>query len=128
MQLTINGKDYPIYIGLEAIKILDEMYTMNIPNVTDKYGNGVNLITVRLLDNDPVAITNFIKAGTSTLQQKPSNADLEAYIMNIFEEGKENELCKEIIEFLKKSPLTRKKASLITETIERVMNPQAPEI
>src|SRR5690625_5570455 len=80
MDLKINGKDYQLQFGLKFINQLDNIYTQEVDKV--KFGMGVEMMTSYLAMRNPLVLLNIIKAGTSHLNSKPSNNDIE----NLLEE------------------------------------------
>ena len=106
MKLKIGKLEYPIYLGIEAMKYLDSVYKIVDQNTGVEFGFGVGYLASNFKMFNILSLVHFIKAGTSTEQQKPSNKDIEEFIGTLDEEGLEN-LFLEATEELKKQPLTR---------------------
>lgn len=103
MILEINGKEYELYFGMDFIREIDKMYPLNSFGMDMKVG-GLPFLNTALAMRNPVALVNVIKAGTSTLPQKPSTEDVEIYVTErIIQEGPEK-VFKEFDEEIKKQP------------------------
>ena len=81
MELTINGKNYELKFGLGFINAIDNIYTQEMHGVS--FGMGLELLNTYLRLGRPTALFNVIKAGTSHLNSKPSNADIESYLEDL---------------------------------------------
>lgn len=108
MILIINGKEYPLRFGFAAIDYLDKIYYLEEAGV--KLGQGIPLLVSNLVAENPLALYHAFKAGMITEKSQPSNAELEVYLEGLAEEDKFDELFKEVIDELKKSALTKRKA------------------
>lgn len=117
MQLKIGEKEYPIILGFDAINYLDEVYFFEVNGL--KLAQGVKIVVQYLMDENPVALYHMIKAGTSTESQKPSNADIEAFISELGEKNKLQKLFGEMIDELKKQPLTKHTAKSLVREAEK---------
>lgn len=108
MILKINGKEYPLRFGFAAIDYLDKIYYLEEAGV--KLGQGIPLLVSNLVAENPLSLFHAFKAGMITEKSLPSNAELEVYLEDLAENDKLDELYKEVIDELKKSALTKKKA------------------
>lgn len=117
MQLKIGDREYPIIFGFAAIHYLDEIYYFEINGA--KLSQGVKFAVQYLMDENPVAIKHMIKAGTATEQQKPSNEDIENFIMDAGEKNRLPKLFAEMIAELKKQPLTKHTAKELVREAEK---------
>lgn len=120
MNLKIGGKDYQIHFGFDAINYLDTVYKISVEGYLD-FGIGLNGIIVALQQKNLMGLLHFIKAGTSTEPQKPSNKDIEEFIGSLDDKAFDG-LFKEALEEIKKSPLTRVKAKEILKEMEKGKN------
>lgn len=116
MQIEINRKVYDIYFGLDALDYLNKVYTLTseesgTTNLNTIMGQGLTFMYTGLENENPVAVGNFIKAGTNTLRAKPSNRDIDDFIGEHILEGTLSGLIQEIMDFLKECPLTRRAVS-----------------
>ena len=75
MTIKINGTEYPIHIGLAFVRELDRRYTQQFAGV--EFGHGIAKVFLGLTQYNPVAFCDFVLAGTSTLDKKPTEADIE---------------------------------------------------
>lgn len=117
MEINIDKKDYRIYFGIDALDYLNRVYEVfadeagiETTNLNPVVGEGLNFLIMGLGQENPVAIANFIKAGTNTLLSKPSNRGIDEFIGKLYEEDKVSEFVSEIESFLLNNPLTKKKA------------------
>ena len=78
MNVTINGKDYPIHIGLDCIDYLNRVYYIEQNGV--KIAQGINLALTELYMQNPVALLHMLKAGTITEQSQPSTKEIKDYL------------------------------------------------
>ena len=117
MQLKIGEKEYAIILGFDAINYLDEVYYFEVNGI--KLAQGVKIVMQYLMDENPVALYHMIKAGISTESQKPSNADIEAFISELGEKNKMQKMFGEMIEELKKQPLTKHTAKARVREAEK---------
>ena len=117
MVIKIGEKEYPIILGFDAINYLDQVYYFEVNGV--KLAQGVKIVMQYLMDENPIAIYHMIKAGTSTESQKPSNVDIEAYITELAEKNKLQKMFGEMIEELKKQPLTKHTAKQLVREAEK---------
>ena len=106
MQLNIGNKDYTIHLGIDALAYLDDKYNTIEPTTGLKIGYGVTALNAYLEMANVLALVTFIKAGTSTEYQKPSNKDIEEYLGSLELEDLDK-LFKEAQDELGKQPLTR---------------------
>ncbi|HJE96319.1 MAG TPA: tail assembly chaperone [Ligilactobacillus acidipiscis] len=63
MEITLEGKTYPLHFGLKFIKELDEKYNQN---QGIKFGIGVKTIYARLNSSDPFAMYEALHAALNT--------------------------------------------------------------
>lgn len=106
MELTIGNKTYPIYLGVAAIDYLDRFDDYRIEKDGISFGFGVNLLYGNLGMGSISSLVRFIKAGTCTENQKPSDEAIESFMAELDYEALES-LFEEAIDELKKQPMTR---------------------
>lgn len=75
MKISINGKEYPIHMGLAFVRELDKRYTQQFAGV--EFGHGIGKTFLALTQYNPVALCDLILAGTITLSDQPSESDIE---------------------------------------------------
>lgn len=101
MTIEINGKEYELHFGLDFIDALNHLYGFETNGIKMDLG-GLNMLQSAMALQDVVALRNIIKAGVSTLKSKPSNKDIDEYIMNrVIADGLE-QIYKEFNDELKK--------------------------
>ena len=116
MQVKIGDTTYTIRIGLAALNYLDKIYTINIEGM--EFGFSLNKIYVDIRLQNIMAIVNFIKAGTITEAQKPSNVDIENFIGEMDLKGQQD-FFKEMEEELGKSPVTKVRWGQIDKNVKK---------
>ncbi|MFQ6863637.1 MAG: tail assembly chaperone [Streptococcus sp.] len=102
MILSINGRDYNLIFGLAFLREINKLHSAEL----EGYG-AMTLISAGVAINDPLAFVDIIKAGTITAPQKPSDADIEAYLADLIDKGKYKETIDSIIDELKASSLLK---------------------
>jgi len=107
MDLKINGKDYQLQFGLKFINQLDNIYTQEVDKV--KFGMGVEMMTSYLAMRNPLVLLNIIKAGTSHLNSKPSNNDIENLLEEHANGGTLEKLFKDVTEAMENAPFLKNK-------------------
>lgn len=116
MQVKIGDTTYTIRIGLAALNYLDKIYTLNIEGM--EFGFSLNKIYVDIRLQNIMAIVNFIKAGTITEAQKPSNVDIENFIGEMDLKGQQD-FFEEMVEELGKSPVTKVRWGQIDKNVKK---------
>lgn len=106
MILSINGRDFELKFGLEFLHKLNELHSAELEGMKTGYG-AMTLISAGIAINDPLAFVDIIKAGTVTLPQKPSNADIEIYLTDLIDKGKYKETLDSIVDEVKTSSLLK---------------------
>lgn len=79
MNLTIGGKEYTMYFGLDFLDYLDRVYSLDVGKGI-KVGNGVMMAVVNIEAKNPVVLLHLIKAATITEKSQPSTADIKKYL------------------------------------------------
>ncbi len=120
MQIEIGRKLYDIYFGIDALATLNRNYQLMAEgmNTNEVLGEGLNFLYFGLEALNPVAIKNFIVAGTSTLRSKPSNVGIDEFVVELIEKDKIEDFCKECMDFLEAAPLTKKKLQEVKKALE----------
>ena len=121
MVITLNGRDYSLYFSIAGIDYLDREYYVEASGV--KFGFGVGMVYQQIAMKNVVGIFNAIKA--CLINKNVKDDVIEGYIVKVAEDDKLEELCEELIDELKKQPLTRKAVSDLTKRIENVTEEQA---
>jgi|SRR5699024_1770716 len=105
MELTIGDKKYELKFGLSFINAIDNTYTQSMSGV--EFGMGVEMLSTYMGLKRPTALYNLIKAGTSHLNSKPSNNDIEEFLENEFSEGRQEELFDRAMEAMEQAPFLK---------------------
>lgn len=121
MIITLNNKDYNLYFSIAGIDFLDREYYVEASGV--KFGFGVGMVYQQIAMKNVVGIFNAIKA--CLINKNVKDDVIEDYIVKVAEDDKLEELCEELIDELKKQPLTRKSVADLTKRIEDVQEEQA---
>lgn len=108
MELTINEKVYELKFGLSFINAIDNIYTQKMHGV--EFGMGLEMLNTYLGLGRPTALYNVISAGTSHLNSKPSNTDIELYLEDLAESENEDyeNMFDEVGEAMKQAPFLRR--------------------
>lgn len=109
MIVTIGKKDYSLSFGFDFINELDKFHFAEINGI--KYGMGLTMLLTGLADENPTALRDLIKAGLSTEPQKPTNKEVEEFIMELADQSEEglNPVFESYLEEVKKQPLLKGK-------------------
>ena len=112
MHVTINGKEYPIHIGLDCIDYLNRIYYIEQNGV--KISQGINLALTELYMQNPVALLHMIKAGTITEQTGPGTKEIKDFLET---EADYEVLFEDFLEALRTAHATRR----MVQTVETQM-------
>ena len=85
MILSINGRDFNLIFGLAFLREINKLHSAELEGMKTGYG-AMTLITA---------------------PQKPSDADIEAYLADLIDKGKYKETIESIIDELKASSLLK---------------------
>lgn len=108
MELTINDKKYELKFGLSFINTIDNIYTQKMNGV--EFGMGLEMLNTYMSLGRPTALFNVIKAGTSHLDSKPSNNDIESYLEDLADSNVDEyeNMFDEVSEAMKQAPFLRR--------------------
>ena len=104
MILTINGKNYELTFGLGFLAEMNKRKPAEFEGMKTGYG-AMALFSVGQFLGDPLAFFDLIKAATAEAPQKPSNEELEAYLIQLINERRIDQVFSNIMTEVKKSPL-----------------------
>ena len=131
MILTINGKNYELTFGLGFLAEMNKRKPAELEGMKTGYG-AMALFNVGQLLGDPLAFYDLIKAATAEAPQKPSNEELEAYLVQLITEGRVEQVFESIMAEVKKSPILAfamkiqgDQAPQVTQPPLTVVQPQA---
>lgn len=111
--ITIAGKELELHYGLAFIRELDKRYNTSYQGV--QYGMGVRVVTLYLIDENPVALLDIIQSALITEKKVPSEQEIEAWL----EEQEDFEgLFQGFLDSLKKSKMTQGTVQKILEAAE----------
>lgn len=113
MNLTIEGKEYQLEFGLGFIRELDKSYTIKADGM--EFGMGVESAVSYLAMENPTVLFEIIKAGTNHLKSKPSNADIELFLVEHAEKGTLEKLFKDVQEAMAEAPFLKLKIKRFKE-------------
>ena len=116
MIITLNDKDYNLYFSIASIDYLDREYYVEASGV--KFGFGVGMVYQQIAMKNVVGIFNAIKA--CLINKDVKDDAIEDFIVKVAEDDNLDKLCEELIDELKKQPLTRKSVADLTKRIESV--------
>ena len=112
MLLTINGKDYQLYFGLDFISYLDKKY--HVVQNGFQLGQGLTYVVAQMELGNPLILLDLITAGISTAE-KPKPEDIKKFIET---EADIEVLMNDFLSALKTAPSTKftmKKLGLLIE-------------
>ena len=114
MNLTINGKDYDLYFGLDFINHLDKKYFIEQNGF--KLGQGLTYTVAQIELGNPSILVDLIVAATIT-GSKPKIDEVKKFV-----EAQEDleVLMEDFLSLLEKTPIIRfnlKKLGLLSEQI-----------
>lgn len=112
MEIKIKGETYPITFGLKAIRYLDTLHSVEMGGMT--FGQGIRTAVISLLDENPVSLIEVLHAGVITLSPKPTEAELEEYVIEQGEKGQMDKLFQSLLTLFESQPLTK---SLTKKTV-----------
>ena len=102
MELEIGAKQYELRFGLSFINEIDTIYTQDIDGF--QFGTGLEMMQTYLGLRRPTVLYNIIKAGTSHLNSKPSNNEIEKFLEDIFISGEQEGFFERVEEAAKQAP------------------------
>lgn len=105
MELEIGKKTYELRYGLSFIEAIDKLYTQSMSGV--QFGMGLEMVSTYMGLRRPTALQNVIKAGTSHLNSRPSNDDIEAYLESVFIAEKQEDLFKQVEVEIEQAPFLK---------------------
>lgn len=120
MNVTINGKDYPIHIGLDCIDYLNRIYFIEQNGV--KISQGINLVLTELYMKNPVALLHMVKAGTITEQSQPSTKEIKDYLET---EADLEVLFEDFLGALRTAHVTRSMVQMVETEMQQAMKKTA---
>ena len=113
MKININGISYPLHLGLKFVRELDRRYTQQFAGV--EFGHGVAKVFLGLTQYNPVALTDFILAATSTLPDQPTEEDIEKELES-WNQAEVTSKYADFLDALAESSLTRAQVGQIAIT------------
>lgn len=105
MELEIGKKTYELRYGLSFIEAIDKLYTQEMSGV--QFGMGLEMVSTYMGLRRPTALQNVIKAGTSHLNSKPSNDDIESYLESVFIAEKQEDVFKQVEVEMERAPFLK---------------------
>lgn len=105
MKLTIGQKEYELKFGLKFLRELDKAYVQKIEGM--EFSMGLQQANIYLNMKHPDALNKVIKAGLSYLNSYPSNDDIESFLEETYESGKETKLLSDIQKAMEQAPFLK---------------------
>lgn len=117
MELEIGGKKYELRFGLSFINTVDGIYVQEHKGSGMGIGMGIEMIEMYMELGRPTALYNAIKAGTSHLNSKPSNYDIEAYLEDLAEQDNDEyeKLFDQLKEAMDQAPFLKRTKKALQE-------------
>lgn len=91
MIIKIGNREYTLRFGFDFIDYCNKVNAVKVESVELNMGGGVTMLLGNIEKRLPSNFRTLIKGATCTENQKPSNADIEAYIEDLLENGKYDE-------------------------------------
>lgn len=101
-EVTIDGKDYPLYFGLDFIRTLDKFHEIEREGLT--FGAGLVRVMMGLTQCNPITLQEVMLAATCT--HKPTPPSAQAIELWLYEQDME-QLAEDFLAYLDKSPATK---------------------
>lgn len=114
MILNINGKDYQLDFGFDFIDYVNQQDGLAIQGINLGVA-GMRMLPLGLDGKSPSTLRTIIKAGTITRPQKPSNEEVKAYIENLLNEEKFDDVFNEVLEEMGKHILVLREMGITKE-------------
>lgn len=116
--ITIGGQDYALNFGFQFLKEIDK--TKQITQNGASENAGLQFAIANLIDGDPVTLVDVIVLANRCAKEEPKIT--QKVLMESIEEGQADidYLYDRVLEFLKNSPVTRKKTQTILEQVEKM--------
>lgn len=121
MELTINERTYQLYFGTDFVDYINNQNGMMMEGVKTNVG-GMLMLNAGMSMKSPSTLRLIIKAGTVTLQSKPSNKDLDDFINDLLDREDDAEfesLFDDIEEEIKKHPVNRREMGITKKKKEQ---------
>lgn len=113
MDVVIGKKEYTLEFGLRFINELDNAYTQRLNGI--EFGMGIESAITYLAMQNPTVIYQIIKAGTAHLKSKPSNDDIEAFLVEHAEKGTLEKLFNDVQEAMENAAFLKQKIQSFKE-------------
>lgn len=115
MILRINEKDYELNFGLKFCREISKNRTQTTNGIDIRLG--IENAVSSLYTGDVLILPELIKAGTITLNNRPSDKEIEEFLDN---SDNLDELCEDFLLQLTEQSATKKKAVQVLEELEKV--------
>lgn len=122
-ELTIDGKVYPFKFGVGFVREIDKKVSKAIDGLPDKKQNmGLQFAVAAVIDKDPVELVNILDLANKTEKPRVTRDQLDSYIDD--ESTDFDQLCEEVLDFLKSSNATRKTTLAVLKEVEKAKTAQ----
>lgn len=124
--IEINGVKHILTFGLGFLEQLNNKYQI----VTEGFGfsAGVATAMAELKMHNPVMVADFIRFGTMTNHNKPTDKEIEAWVIEQMDGGKaEDKLFDDFFELLKKVPGAKRLLKSTEKAQEELENKEKAE-
>lgn len=105
MTITINGKDYACYFGIDFIAALDRKFYFLQSGL--RFGQGMTYVIAQIESGNPTVLVDLIQAATITENPLPTLANIKKCVEELAEQEKLNEVMEDFLSEFEKAPLTR---------------------
>ena len=122
--LTINGREYELDLGLAFIRELDKRYSLDVQGI--QFGMGLVLIQPQLQMGSIVALMDFIQSATITLRSQPSKVDIENFLIS--DDTDLMELAEGFTKAFEESQAVQKATKYMVETMAKNQGKSVEEV
>lgn len=112
--LEINGKVVDLHFGLGFIRQFDNEYKVTQNGL--KFGQGIEVVTSRLLGKDPLVLVEIIKAATTNSKEKPNREEIDAFIES---QDDLDGLFEDFLDELSTNAMTKGKAQAVKDRVRK---------
>lgn len=114
-ELTIEGQVYGFKFGLGFMREINKKVVKNVEGVKQELG--LQMAIAGIIDGDAGDLIDVLNIANKTEKPRVTQAQLDAYIES--EDTDIDRLFDEVLDFLKRSNVTKKKTEMLLKEVER---------
>lgn len=116
-ELTIDGNVYSFKFGIGFVRDINKRVLKPIEDTNKKQEMGLQYAVAGLMDEDPIELVDILLTANKTENPRITAAKLEAYLED--EDTDISALCKDVLDFFKRSNATKSVANAVAEMVEK---------